>query len=92
MSRCTARYILTVLLYAGVAVVLVPYVSGHTTTGLPFLLGGIGVALGCGFLRCYLTEGDCADRVASPLDGSAPGAKGRDAAPSGIQAAHTSPR
>jgi hypothetical protein len=63
MSRCTIRYLLTILVYAGVAIVLVPYVTGHTTTGLIFLLGGIGLALVCGFLRCYLMEGDCTERI-----------------------------
>jgi hypothetical protein len=66
MSRCTLRYLLTVLLYAGVAIVLVPYIMGHTTTGLIFLLGGLGLALVCGFLRCYLTEGDCTERTPVP--------------------------
>ncbi|GAC1422723.1 MAG: hypothetical protein NVS9B15_03900 [Acidobacteriaceae bacterium] len=69
MSRCTLRHVLTVLLYAGVAIVLVPYLTGHTTTGLWFLLGGIGLSLVCGFLRCYLTEGDCQDRVPPPFAG-----------------------
>lgn len=67
MSRCTLRHILTVLLYAGVAIVLIPYLTGHTVTGLFFLLGGIGLSVACGFLRCYLTEGDCMDRVPPPL-------------------------
>ena len=63
MSRCTLRYLLTVLIYAGVAIFLVPYFTGHTITGLFFLLGGIGLALVAGFLRCYFTDGDCTDRV-----------------------------
>lgn len=76
MSRCTLRHILTVLLYSGVAIVLVPYLTGHTTTGLWFLLGGIGLSLVCGFLRCYLTEGDCMERVPPPLGGQVGGMRG----------------
>ena len=66
MSRCTIRYVLTGLVYAGVAIVLIPYIFGHTTTGLLFLLGGIGLALVCGFLRCYFMEGDCSERIPPP--------------------------
>lgn len=66
MSRCTLRYLLTVLLYAGVAIVLVPYISGNTSRALMFVVGGIGVALVCGFLRCYLMDGDCTDRSLAP--------------------------
>lgn len=66
MSRCTLRYLFTILLYAGVAIVLVPYISGDTSWALTFLLGGIGLALVCGFVRCYLTEGDCSEPVDTP--------------------------
>ncbi len=76
MSRCTLRHVLTVLVYVGVAIVLVPYVTGHTTTGLLFLLGGIGLALVCGFLRCYFMDGDCMDRVPPPLGDSLMGTRG----------------
>jgi hypothetical protein len=65
MSRCTLRYLLTVLLYAGVAVFLWPYVSGHLSTAFLFLVCGLGLAVVSGLLRCYLTEGDCTDRVAT---------------------------
>jgi len=59
MSRCTLRYLLTVLLYAGVAVFLWPYLTGHMFTGMFFLIGGACLTVVCGLLRCYLTEGDC---------------------------------
>ena len=62
MSRCTLRYLVTVLLYAGVAIFLIPYFTGHITTGALFLVGGICLAVVCGILRCYLMEGDCTDR------------------------------
>jgi hypothetical protein len=75
MSRCTLRYLFTILLYAGVAIMLVPYISGNTSRALVFLVGGIGVALVAGFLRCYFTEGDCTERL--PDDAVAPPAPHR---------------
>ena len=48
MSRCTLRYILTVFIYAGVAIFLWPYFTGHISTGILFLVVGIGVAVGAG--------------------------------------------
>ena len=63
MSRCTVRYLLTVVLYAGVAFVLIPYIIGQTSRALSYLLIGIGIALVAGFARCYFMEGDCPDRV-----------------------------
>ena len=65
MSRCTLRYLLTVLLYAGVAIFLVPYFTGHIVTGVLFLIGGATLTIVCGILRCYLIEGDCPDRSLS---------------------------
>jgi len=62
MSRCTLRYLLTVLLYAGVAIFLWPYLTGHIFTGVLFLIGGAGLTVVAGLLRCCLTEGDCPDR------------------------------
>lgn len=63
MSRCTVRYILTALLYVGVAIFLYPYLTGHVSTGFLFLIGGVGLAVVCGLLRACLTEGDCTDRI-----------------------------
>jgi hypothetical protein len=65
MSRCTLRYIVTVLLYAGVGIALIPYFTGHLTAGVLFLLGGASLTIVCGILRCYLIEGDCTDRTLS---------------------------
>lgn len=62
MSRCTLRNIFTVLIYAGVALFLYPYLTGRLSSGLIFLVGGIGLAVVCGVLRCVCIEGDCADR------------------------------
>lgn len=59
MSRCTLRYILTVLVYAGVAIFLYPYLTGRLSGGMTFLLIGIGLAVVCGILRAACMEGDC---------------------------------
>jgi drug/metabolite transporter (DMT)-like permease len=66
MSRCTLRYIFTVLIYAGVAIFLWPYLTGHISTGLIFLVAGIGLAVLSGILRAYCTEGDCTEPVPAP--------------------------
>ncbi|HEV2618425.1 MAG TPA: hypothetical protein VGU23_00635 [Acidobacteriaceae bacterium] len=65
MSRCTLRNIFTVLIYAGVAIFLYPYVTGHFSGGVIYLVAGIGLAVLCGILRCVCIEGDCPDRIAS---------------------------
>ena len=62
MTRPVLRILLTILMYSGVAVCLLPYLRGQLTTGIPFLIVGIGISLVCGFLRCYLTEGDCTEK------------------------------
>jgi hypothetical protein len=53
------RTLLTFLMYAGVLVFLYPYIRGTITTGILFMIIGGGLAVVCGLLRCYLTEGDC---------------------------------
>jgi hypothetical protein len=68
MSRCTLRSIFTILIYAGVAVFLYPYLTGHLSNGILFLIGGIGLAVVCGLLRCCLTEGDCTEPISFPPD------------------------
>ena len=59
MSRKSLRKILTVLMYAGVVVFLFPYFSGKIVTGIWLMIFGAAMAVVCGLLRCYLTEGDC---------------------------------
>ncbi|HEY4381240.1 MAG TPA: hypothetical protein VGN01_12895 [Acidobacteriaceae bacterium] len=66
MSRCTLRNIFTVFIYAGVALFLYPYVTGHFSNALFYLVVGIGLAVLCGILRCACIEGDCPDRVPGP--------------------------
>jgi hypothetical protein len=60
VTKGTLRIVLTILMYAGVAVFLFPYFTGHIMTGIPFMVVGVACTVVCGFLRCYLTEGDCA--------------------------------
>lgn len=61
MTRKTWRVVLTILMYAGVVVFLLPYFRGKimTSSGIWFMIVGVGMAVVCGLLRCYLTEGDC---------------------------------
>jgi len=65
MSRCTLRNIFTVLVYAGVGIFLFPYLTGHFSNAIGFLVAGIGLAVVCGILRCACVEGDCPDRIAA---------------------------
>jgi hypothetical protein len=58
-ARQVLRVLLTILMYAGVVVFLVPYVTGRLSAGIVYMIGGAGCAVVCGLLRCYLTEGDC---------------------------------
>ena len=60
MTKSILRIVLTILMYAGVAIFLFPYFTGRIMTGFGFMIVGLGCAIVCGFLRCYLTEGDCA--------------------------------
>jgi len=64
MSRCTLRNIFTVLIYAGVALFLYPYLTGRLSSGLLLLVAGIGLAVLAGILRAACIEGDCPDREA----------------------------
>ncbi|HZY63883.1 MAG TPA: hypothetical protein VFE38_15290 [Edaphobacter sp.] len=59
MSKKSLRKILTVLMYAGVVIFIYPYLSGKIMTGIWLMLLGALMAVVCGLLRCYLTEGDC---------------------------------
>lgn len=58
MNRSTARTLLTIMMYAGVGIFLLPYAVGKASTApLLMLLGGT-ISVVCGLLRCYLTEED----------------------------------
>lgn len=65
MSKGVLRIVLTILMYAGVAVFLYPYFTGKIMSGILFMILGAGCTVVCGFLRCYLTEGDCS-RIPHP--------------------------
>jgi hypothetical protein len=62
MSKCTLRYVFTLLMYAGIAIFLIPYFFGSISSGMLFLILGGGFAIVCGMLRCYFVEGDCPER------------------------------
>lgn len=59
MTKQVLRVVLTILMYSGVVVFLIPYFTGRITTGIVLMIVGAGCAVVCGLLRCYLTEGDC---------------------------------
>jgi len=57
VSKQTARMLFTILMYAGVGIFLLPYLTGKASAApLLMLLGGI-IAVVCGVLRCYFAEG-----------------------------------
>jgi ABC-type transport system involved in cytochrome c biogenesis permease component len=47
---------MTILMYAGVGVFLLPYAVGKTSRAPLLMLIGALMAVICGLLRCYLTE------------------------------------
>jgi len=58
VDHSTARTLLTILMYAGVGIFLLPYAAGKASNAPRLmLLGGI-IAVVCGLWRCYLTDGD----------------------------------
>jgi hypothetical protein len=59
MTKSVGRVLLTVLMYTGVLVFFVPYLLEKSGSAWRFQAGGAVVAVACGLLRCYLTEGDC---------------------------------
>ena len=59
MAKKTWRLVLTILMYAGVVIFLIPYFRGKLLHGIGFMIIGAGMAVVCGLMRCYLTEGDC---------------------------------
>jgi hypothetical protein len=58
VHRQTARTLLTVLMYGGVGVFLLPYIVDRASIATTLMLLGAIVAVVCGLLRCYFTEGD----------------------------------
>jgi ABC-type transport system involved in cytochrome c biogenesis permease component len=58
VNRKTARTLLTILMYAGVGIFLLPYAVGKASTAPLLMLLGAIISVVCGLLRCYLTEDD----------------------------------
>ena len=58
MHRSTVRAVLTILMYAGVGIFLLPYVFGKASTAPMLMLLGGSISVVCGLLRCYLTENE----------------------------------
>jgi hypothetical protein len=49
-----------------VGIFLYPYLTGHFSNAVIFLVAGIGLAALCGVLRCCFAEGDCTEREYMP--------------------------
>jgi hypothetical protein len=62
MSRCSLRYLFTFVMYLGIAVFLIPYISGKTSSGTIFLIVGMGIAIASGLLRCFFMEADTTEQ------------------------------
>jgi hypothetical protein len=58
VHKQTARALLTILMYGGVAIFLLPYVVNKASIATTLMLVGAIIAVVCGMLRCYFTEGD----------------------------------
>jgi hypothetical protein len=56
VNRKTARVLLTILMYGGVAVFLLPYIIERARLASTLMLLGAITAVVCGMLRCYFTE------------------------------------
>lgn len=56
VNRQTARMLLTILMYAGVGLFLLPYVIEKASLAPMMMLVGALIAVACGLLRCYFTE------------------------------------
>ena len=59
-DRVCLRTLVTIFMFVGVGLFLLPYFSESLSTGIIFIVVGIAIAVSCGFLRCYL-DGDCAE-------------------------------
>jgi ABC-type transport system involved in cytochrome c biogenesis permease component len=58
VNTSTARTLLTILMYAGVGIFLLPYAMGKASIAPRLMLLGGLMAVICGLLRCYFTEGE----------------------------------
>jgi hypothetical protein len=62
LTKSICRTSLTVALYLGVILFLLPYLTGRVFTGVLVIILGASLAVVAGLARCYLTEGDCTER------------------------------
>jgi len=58
VNKQTLRILLTILMYVGVGIFLLPYFTGKASTAPMLMLLGTIIAVVCGLLRCYWMEGD----------------------------------
>ncbi len=56
MNRETARTVLTILMYSGVGIFLLPYFIERAKLAPLLMLVGASLAVLCGLWRCCLTE------------------------------------
>jgi len=56
--KSALRIVTTILMFAGVAIFLVPYFEGRVRGHAHIMLIGAVLAIGCGLLRCSLIEDD----------------------------------
>jgi len=61
LSKPIVRIILTIAMYAGVVLFLLPYLTGRVFTGILLVITGATLAVVAGLARCLLTEGDCTE-------------------------------
>ena len=59
MSKGIARMVLTILMYAGVAVFCIPYLLGQYDGLTLYQIGGAAAAVVFGLTRCYWSEEEC---------------------------------
>jgi len=58
VNRTTAKTVLTILMYGGVLIFLLPYIIERAKLAPLMMLLGAGMAVACGLMRCYLTDED----------------------------------
>jgi hypothetical protein len=56
VNRKTAKTVLTILMYGGVLIFLLPYIIERAKFAPLLMLLGGGMAVVCGLMRCYLTD------------------------------------
>jgi len=61
LSKPACRISLTILMYLGVLLFLLPYLTGRVFTGVLLVITGAALAIIAGLARCFFTEGDCSE-------------------------------